>query len=429
MNFRTTCGRNKFFRENKNNYLCKPNNSKDSLALSDSLNIFIKNKPSDQELASFIKNKDIKIWFKSKLLPYIVKRSYTLTIDTLIFNDVAFKNEILYFILEKSVNINLYDRYCLNDPDDKMFDFCLSLHYCDGPNNLSNHIIEDIDKTRPNKYLLRNFCDEIYHNDSSKNFRILKYIIEYFNLSLTENKLPNNLSLCVSEDDFLTIIELLLTNSDLSKVKFNTITYTIIRICSLHNIKFFISKYFGYFIPKLKVLFVSRNLDIFLYLVELVGFENINEKYFENNYMDITITKWLIENGFKVRPYIGTFYNINHTMLILTDAVLNNDYAYIKKYTDQILQKIFKDINYLDQFLSTTPIEMYDLNILFEILAIDYDLNLWHKLLPTGAKINNVDNVIHDLKLFDEIAVKADSTARNLNTIEYIYAHPELFYQ
>lgn len=415
--FKTFSGSNKYYANNS-----VRNIFYDSLHVEkqiDTINNYIKNELTDLDFFNFVEkfdhyNTNI-IKRCSKLLPYVIKKSYTQTLDELF---KIYPLDVINVILEHTDNIDLYIKYYTDS--DITIDYCLSLFYENGPSQLSNYIINNCVCSWTDKNILQKIS-EIMDSDKicfDKNFHIFKYVIGQFYLTADINKIPEDLFELVSEDDFMKIIKLLFDNvNDMNKVDHDDFVIIISR-CSLDNIKVFISEYGDYINLKL-ILKKVCDIDKFLYLINLVGLENIDVDFFINgiNKFDDKIIRWLIDYGFKIRPTIGFIYDIDTIIYIIADALKNNDFNYININTRVIIEKLFKKDGSLDKILNIMNIKIFDSDVLFEIIMIEEDYNIWHQLFPFGTKLTNINNIINDLKLL-----------KMQDAVEYIEHHSELFY-
>lgn len=388
------------------------------------INNHIKNELSDLDFFNFIDKFDPHmdaVRGCKKLLSYLVKKSCTQTLDILA---KKYKYDIIDGILKYTDDIYMYIKYC-TDADriaDRAGDYCVSLFYENEPSKLSDYIINNYECSLLHKFFLYVAIKHMDHDETyfEKNYLIITHIIKQFCLTADINNIHENFFDLVSEDNFMPIIKLLFENiNDSNKINFNRSILNILFNCSFNNIKLFIAEYGDYVNFKLLLKEVI-NFDIFLYLVEFVGLENIDIEFFMNNFRNNSceIIKWLIEHGFKIRPTISclSHFDTDTIIEIIKHAISDDDCDYIYDNTEIIIKIIFSS-NSLNKILEIANIEIFNLNTLFEIIMIDQDFNLWYQLFPAGAKINNVDDVINDLKLLNMY-----------DTVKYIEEHSNLFY-
>lgn len=365
----------------------------------------IKNKCTPEELLSFVKTIPILNMY-TIVTNYIIQNlNDDAIIDDLINYDVKFLPIIQRAICIYTTNVDLYKKYCVTQVES----FILSLfYYYNGqPSDITEYILSE---NILNNSVHRNFLYEFFNdrNESTDRFKIILFIVENLNLKI-DNFNVSTLFKFLREEYAIIIMEKIFSEKYMYDFMF-----TIIKNCSLPNIKTIINKYTPNINILLETINYATDYDTFLYMIDLIGISNFDQDSFIfTMFKNYDIIKWLFANGFKHEPYI--LPGINHDIILL---IINHteNYAYIKDNTNAIIKSMFQNDEQMKLF-DHIPINIFNTDLMFNLAFIHEKYKLINMLVENGFKHKNISDIIHDLTV-----LKRESM------LEYIDKNHEVFY-
>lgn len=347
---------------------------------------------TEEELFLFF-NETLVCYIWDDLIKYAIDKSYTKILQ---FFTTQYKSDIVYYTCRFTDDVDLYKKFNINDTDELISNACQSLLYENKPSHITEYILSIYEHCESVQISL-NFCDDLDLMDKNLVFELIMYIVNNFNLSMGNIGFMPSID-CLHEENYVEILETLWikeTNDYIYKFA-NYVT----DICSLPNVKYLTEKYLSDTEIILEILPRISKFDIFLYMVDIVGQDKLEPDMFINYSFDYDVMKWLIDNGFNVRPNID-YCHANRWILIITDAITKCDYSYVKSCTEKIIYKMYNEVNIrlFKDLIMELSINIFDLDILFEYVMIREIKELMD--IFDGCVITNVDDVKHDLKLLD----------------------------
>lgn len=321
-----------------------------------------------------------------------VKKSYDKIIDLYIDSNYDY---IINICCTTTDNIYLFKKY-YKDKNDSFDYLCMSLIYNQAPSKLTTYISNNyLCVPKINTFRVFSNVDKIISTNLIK-YIVSTYDITYYNIDTIELYFK-----CLTVDDYVEIMEMILINSDIYKCRI-LFMRNIIHLCSKAHVEYFITKYFFADIVK-KIILRAKDVQTLKYLVELVGFDNFDQEYFTELKIigyDHDMLKWLVDNGFKI--IIDSPYDVKIIMLMVDIEIKNANYDKIKSDTRRIITIIFNRnlstevINFLKR-----TVDVFDLDILFEI-AIMHECIEIVDLIIINYQPLNIDDIVHDLKLLNK---------------------------
>lgn len=362
-----------------------------------------------------------------KLIKYIIMHSCTNCIDKIMTSDDNLIDYIKRMICKHTDNIELYEKY--NTKNGSLYyDLCYSLFYLKKPSQLTNHILNNYDcSTKNNDFNM--FCSL---KDSNTMFFLIKYIIETLHIGYAFS--IYGLCYCMPENLYFEILNMLVLNTDdfyaCPKTNLNllrTLMGDIVCKLSLPNIKIFMSTHPQFINQKIciEAIPLCSNLDIFLFMIELVGVNKINSKLFDHydNFCECyDIVKWLIDNEYLRGPECKINFHIDEISddsvidLIINNAIELGDFDYIEKNSMALVFSIMSGGSL--ELFNKIPISIFKSNSdqIFELLLFDEKFDLLY-LFDDLSRPTNIDDIVHDCKLLNKN-----------NILNYISENSEYFY-
>lgn len=335
-----------------------------------------------------------------KLCKYIVKKSYVDIINKCIESESSFIYAIMDLICATTDNVELFEKY-YNQTDTFSY-LCTSLLYKNEPSKLTDHI--------SNNYNLEfNFFK--FGMFKKDDVELFKSIISRYKINYEQINILSIILKCPTISDYVEIMETILINSDASVVDIKLFMREIILNGNVEHVEYFLSKYF-YDVDQ-SILFelieYIKKLPTLKYLIELIGLENFDSKYFCKNIFnfDYDILKWLIDNGFEIILNIEGYYDPDTIFFIIEIHVKADDYIWIKSNARTIINKLFytsfdTDNIILNNFFEIVPEDALHIDIMFEIFIMDGHFNNISLLLSKNFKPTNILDIIHDLTLLED---------------------------
>lgn len=363
----------------------------------DDINELLKKNCTEDELLEYIGSikLDPSNPYKYKnLYKHIVTNLLESVIDTIIIQNENYLAPIQLAICQHTDNIDLCKKYCQNSYFDSFNAFCASLCYKNKPSVLSEYIFENYEMilATTSKYFFLNFGS--MHKDTQ--LELIVYVIDKFNISYSKNNYYEFIFNTLGEDSAIIILNKLLNNVmyDINLIIPDLIEI-IIEHCSVSNVKFFVEKYITNIQILIKLLSRTNNFDTFKYLVEVINNNALIDPklFYLTNY---EIVEWLLLNNIMIKPNITYCSNYKIILLVVKAAVLNNDVEYLKENTSNIMIKMYE--NY-DKLFDIVPMNIFDLDKMFEHMIIFENYKLIDEIIGIGFKPKNISDIMHDLKL------------------------------
>lgn len=244
-----------------------------------------------------------------------------------------------------------------------------------------------------------------YISDPDLCYDLIIYVINSCNLAYDDILTQNLLYGMTTDNNCIKILELLLNNYLGNR---QTIAYKflleIMMYYSLDNFEYFMDKYFHYDREVLiNILAAVPKLDCVQYLVEIIGRNKISCNFFRR-YNDYDCIKWLCDQQLLLRPNFDVIADGNVVVMIVQNLINNLDYDYIKIST-RIIMQIMIGSDMLDQLMKIVPINIFDMEIVFEIVTLSEYFSVMDLLIVENYKPACFDDVVHDLELLKKVTV------------------------